>query len=141
MSDYYQTCGIPKPEPRARTKRREKREHADIVAAVRTYVFGRERGLCRICRIRPADSMHELVPRSVGGKVSKRNSVAVCGLGTTGCHGLIQAHQIQWAEHYGIGAQGPLTFTPISQTAADWLRVKVGERIESLPMSVYESDV
>lgn len=138
MADYYQICGTPKHEPRAKVKRRAEREHADVVAEIRCYVFGRERDVCRICRIRRAESMHELVPRSLGGKVSKRNSIAVCGSGTTKCHGWIQGHQIRWSDEDKRGAQGPLLFTPVSRQAAEWLRVKVGEQIESLPMGAYE---
>lgn len=119
-----------KPEPRKRLKARERVSYRDHVKAVRDYVFGRERGLCRCCRIRAAESMHELVFKSRGGKVSRKNSVAVCGDGVQGCHGLLQAHQV----HYGTsqrGADATLTFTPITARAADYLRVKVGESIVS----------
>lgn len=63
---------------------------------IRAFVFDREQDICRCCRLRRADSMHELRFRSLGGKVSKRNSVAVCGSGTTGCHGFLQSWQISW---------------------------------------------
>lgn len=39
-------------------------------------------------------SVHELVFKSLGGKVSLENSVTVCGSGTTGCHGYLQSHEI-----------------------------------------------
>lgn len=138
MAIDYSVLPLAKPEPRKRTKRRAQREHADVVAEIRCYVFGRERDVCRICRIRRAESMHELVPRSLGGKVSKRNSIAVCGSGTTKCHGFAQNHQVKWSDVDKMGAQGPLLFTPVSRQAAEWLRVKVGEQIESLPMGAYE---
>jgi hypothetical protein len=72
----------PKPEPRKRTKARKVRVSRAAVRDVRAYVFARERDICRICRKRPATSMHELQFRSCGGRVSKRNSVAACGDGS-----------------------------------------------------------
>lgn len=125
--------GFPKPEPRKRVKAREKRSYADHVKAVRDYVFGRERGICRCCRARAAQSMHELVFKSLGGKVQRKNSVAVCGeLGNDieFCHGLLQAHQIIFGAGQR-GAESTLTFTPTTQRAADHLRVKIGESIVS----------
>lgn len=143
MANYYEQCAIPKGEPRARTKRRKDRVQADADAEIRVFVFGRERDICRVCRVRRADSRHELIPRSLGGKVTKRNCIAVCGeiVGAVpSCHTYLQSHQIQWMADSLLGAQGKLTFTPVGREAADWLRVKVGEHIESLPMSVYESE-
>lgn len=77
--------------------------------------------------------MHELVFRSRGGKVSRKNSIAVCGDGVEGCHGHLQAHRVQFGAGQR-GAESTLVFTPVAQIAADWLRVKVGESIESPPM-------
>lgn len=69
----------PKPEPRARTKARKLRHQGDRHAEIRAYVFEREQHVCRCCRLRLAESMHELKSRGAGGKVSKTNSIAVCG--------------------------------------------------------------
>ncbi len=146
MIDYEAIAragGISKGEPRKRRKAREDRQQADKDAEVRVYVFGRERNVCRCCRIRPAESRHELISKGAGGKVSKRNCVALCGSivgAVPSCHTYLQSHAIQWCDEPGRGAQGPLWFTPISREAADWLRVKIGQRIESLPMSAYESE-
>lgn len=132
-------ASFPKPEPLARKRGRDRRVYADFVAKVRTFVFGRERGVCRCCRSRPAESMHELRPRSLGGKVSKYNSVAVCGSGTTGCHGYLQTYQIGYAfEQRPIDAQGTIIFTPGTHSAADWMKLPHGESISSAPMSTYE---
>jgi hypothetical protein len=90
--------------------------------SIREYVFEREQGICRCCRIRKAESMHELRFRSLGGKVSKRNSVALCGDGVQGCHGLLQRHEIDFACDIE-GAEGLLKFQPKTQRAADWMRV------------------
>ena len=131
--------GISKGEPRKRTKARAKRVHRGDVAEVRVYVFGRERNVCRCCRFRAAQSMHELRARSVGGKVSKRNSVAVCGDGVLGCHGFLQRHEIDvWTEDVQL-AEGTLTFTPTTERAAEFLRIKLGEDIESPPMLAMET--
>jgi HNH endonuclease len=49
---------------------------------------------CRVCGrlgARWNRSLHHLVPRSLGGDDVAANLVAVCGSGTTGCHGLIEA--------------------------------------------------
>src|SRR3954451_3813241 len=101
----------PKPEPRKRTKARKVRVSRAAVRDVRAYVFAREREICRCCRFRPAESMHELRPRSLRGKVSRTNSVAVCGSGTTGCHGYLQANEIRWHGDWR-GAEGTLMFVP-----------------------------
>jgi hypothetical protein len=79
--------GIGKGTPRKRTKARKVRVNRAAVRDVRAYVFAREREICRCCRFRPAESMHEIKPKSLRGKVSRINSIAVCGSGTTGCHG------------------------------------------------------
>lgn len=102
---------------------------------IRSYVFEREGGICRCCRLRRAESMHELKFRSAGGKVSKRNSVAVCGslVGTERCcHTYLQQNEIT-VEMSAEGAEGLLQFRPESQKAADWMRVKVGEWVCSMP--------
>lgn len=113
---YGEPC--PKPEPRKRTKARKKRQQSAQTKAIRLAVFDREQAICRCCRIRVADSMHEIVPRSLGGKVSTQNSVALCGSGTTGCHGLCQSYRVLI---HGRDANGPLRFEPATQAAKDWL--------------------
>lgn len=127
---YYQDCAIPKPEPRKRTKGRKRRAKVKTTREVRPYVFARERDICRCCRIRNAQSMNEEPPRSCGGKVSKRDSMAVCGDGTQGCHGFITRNEIVIGR--GVhGAEGTLTFTVKSRKAAEWCRVNVGHTIVS----------
>lgn len=129
----------PKPESRKRAKGRKDRARAQVTKDVRSYVFAREREICRCCRIRRAESMHELVPRGVGGKRSKTNSVAVCGDGTRGCHGFLQRHEITWDDYYRRGAEGALFFCPDSTAAAEWLRVRKGQEILSPPMVEMET--
>lgn len=122
-----------KPEPRKVLRERVKEIYADFVERIRAFVFGRERGICRCCRKRLAQSMHELECKGVGGKVSKRNSVAVCGLlvgSEPSCHTYLQLNQIAWSGG-PRRAQGTLTFWPKTQRAADWLGVTINHRIES----------
>ncbi len=99
---------------------------------IREYVFEREQGICRCCRIRKAESMHELRFRSLGGKVSKKNSVAVCGDGVRGCHGMLQRLQIAYVCD-SDGAEGQLRFCPLNAAAADWMRVPKNIWVCSMP--------
>lgn len=138
LPDHLGTLGaqrhdgvIAKPEPRKKSKRRAKRVQGDHVAAIREYVFDREWGVCRCCSFRGADSMHEIRPKSLRGKVSRTNSIAVCGSGTTGCHGFLQTRKIvvegeQDAEH-------TLHFVPMTEQAAEHVKVKRGQQIASGP--------
>jgi hypothetical protein len=122
--------------------RREEREEADHVKKVRLYVFARERNVCRICRFRPAESMHELKFRSAGGKVSKANSVAVCGDGVQGCHGFAQRHEIRYRfEHDGLGAESTIHFTPVTHAASEQMRIMLHEWIVSPVMSEVEAEL
>ncbi len=129
----------PKPELRKKSKARKLRLHRTVVHDVRDYVFARERGICRCCRAREAHSMHELRFKSLGGKVSKMNSVAVCGSGTTLCHGLLQRNAITW-EGTERGAEDSLLFRPKTDAAAEHMKLKIGEGIVSPPMREMDFD-
>lgn len=131
--DYYRTCGIPKPEPRKRSKAREKRQQAKDASGVRAYVFARERDICRCCRSRRAESRHELRFRSLGGKVTKANCVAVCGDGVQGCHGFLQRNEITYVA-WGNGAEDSLTFQPMTARAREWMKLADGQVLLSAPM-------
>lgn len=135
--------GFPKPEPRKKTKAREQRAQRKDSAAIRQYVFARERDLCRCCRKRLATSLHEIVPRSVGGKISKKNSIALCGDGVLGCHGFCQRWEIDICTIddaiADYGAEGHLTFRAKTPQSADWMGVNVGDSIVSPPMFAIEA--
>ncbi len=124
MGDYYQTCAIPKGTPRKTLKGRKQRTQRKETGEVRAYVFARERNICRCCRFRRADSMHELRPRSLGGKRSRTNSVAVCGDGVNGCHGFLQRYEIEWSGTAPWYAESTLWFQAMSQRAAEWVKVQ-----------------
>src|SRR6185295_18191522 len=93
---YGEACPKPTRAARLKAKRKERRTDADRVHVLRMYVMARERGICRCCRTRPAESMHELVPKSLRGHATRQNSVGVCGDGVQGCHGFLQRHEIEW---------------------------------------------
>jgi len=93
-----------------RTQAKPKRER-DAIAAIRRYVFEREKGICRCCGVQAAETMHEMRPRSLGGLISRENSIAVCGDGVRGCHGQLQRHEITVRIHSKRkGADGFLAF-------------------------------
>ena len=113
-------CAKPKgAEPtRKQVKAERDRGESKAVKAVRAAVFERERNLCRCCGHRKADSMHEIRPRSLGGRVALENSIGSCGSGTTGCHGLMQCHRIRVI---GKDANKPLQFEPADAGAREWM--------------------
>lgn len=132
---YTEECGIKKPELQARTDAREDRQESEKDAKVRAYVFARERNICRCCRSRTAESRHELRFKSLGGKVTRQNCVAVCGDGVRGCHGMLQDHSIAYDfEHPALGAESTVIFTAKDRQAAEWLRIEIGESISSQVM-------
>lgn len=138
LREYYAHCAIPKPEARQRVKARTDRKSALSTKDVRGYVFARERNLCRCCRSRDAESLHEIKFKSLGGKVSRKNSIAVCGDGVRGCHGFCQRHEIV-VGYSPLGAEGELIFTP-ETSVAEWMKVKLGEQILSKPMVEMEAE-
>ncbi len=125
----------PKPPKRAAIKRKRRATKAAHVKSVRAQVFEREEGWCRVCRaldsnavergwagiasvrdrlIQPATDLHEIRFRSLGGKVSTQNSIAVC----RSHHRDLQAHRISIVGSMAkngwmleeADANGPLTF-------------------------------
>jgi hypothetical protein len=132
LRDYYQTgAAFKKHTPTRDVKAKAKRDQAPQTKDVRSYVFARERNVCRCCRCRPAESMHELRPRSLRGTVSRKNSIAVCGSGTTGCHGYLQQHKIAVGYDAVTGAEGTLIFTPETEQSAEHLKIALGAQIVS----------
>ncbi len=143
LREYYRTCALAKVNVEAeKADRAETRQETAREARVRVYVFARERNLCRVCRLRAAVSRHELRFRSLGGKVTRENCVAVCGDGVHGCHGHLQAHRILYDFETPIkGAEGTILFPVNHEFAAEWLRVLVGHVLVSPPMVEIEEAV
>lgn len=133
--------------PKGATARRKAEAEAEAieaarVRAVRDQVFDRERGECRCCREfygrrRAAGSMHEIRPRSIGGEVSLENSIAVCGSGTSGCHGELQSYRIKVEKLTDAGAQGALRFYRDGSDPRD-RRADSGTVAESKPRAPLE---
>lgn len=83
--------------------------------------------------------MHELVFRSLGGKRSANNSVAVCGDGVRGCHGLLQRNEISWTSEKD-DAEGTLVFTVETAAASRWVRIALGNSWASPKLPFYMPD-
>lgn len=64
-----------------------KRDPAEVKA--RAIVKARSGGMCEVCGGKPSTNWHHRQNRSVGGRWDAANGLAVCGTGTTGCHGYI----------------------------------------------------
>jgi hypothetical protein len=83
--------------------------------------------------------MHELRPKSLRGKVSKYNSIAVCGDGVRGCHGYLQRHEIT----FDVGdnrAEAGIYFMPRTDAARTWMKLGEKHGLESPPMRETESE-
>ncbi len=65
LGDFYRTCAIPKPEPRAVTKKRAEKEDARDERQCREQTRRRDKGRCRIpgCSER-ATELHHITYRS-----------------------------------------------------------------------------
>jgi len=101
------STACPKPAPRAIEKaKRLKAAEAERVS-VKNAVWKRDRAACRVCG-KPADEMHELRFRSLGGRRSLENSIAVCTFRGNNCHRLLQSHAIHVE---GANANQRLVFT------------------------------
>lgn len=80
---------IADPKPRKRY-RASKKEWEDMHAAFRGSP-------CRICG-EPFQSLHHIFPRGKGGDDVIVNLAPLCGSGTTGCHGRIEARDAKARE-------------------------------------------
>lgn len=119
MAWFHGGVACPKPtKTRKQLKDRRHRAESATTKAVRLAVFDREQSTCRCCKVRLAESLHEIKPRSLGGKRTLSNCVALCGSGTTGCHGFVQSYRIVTI---GRDAEQALTFIPQTPDAKDWM--------------------
>lgn len=86
--------------------------------AAKKVVRARDKA-CRICLFRRSTEVHELVPKSKGGKASNFNSIGICGAANGGlCHSLIQQHAISFTFAQPLrGADGPMKFEMNESTA------------------------
>jgi hypothetical protein len=82
-----------KPYPKGTTKR--KRQNRDAWQILRERVLKLDR-ICVVCKQRPSESVHHVVPKDFSGDDVAHNLVGVCGTGTTRCHGLLESRD-PWA--------------------------------------------
>jgi len=104
---------LKKPLPRVVTKKIRDKQIEQHRQTVREQVFTRDQGICRCCRAH-ATEMHELRFRSLGGKRSLLNSIAVCTAlsGGNNCHRMLQTNVISYEfVKPAHGANGPIKFT------------------------------
>lgn len=83
----------PKPAVRGGIGRKKPVANKRTAASAERIADIREKKLadgCRLCGKHPA-SAHHIIPRSQGGIWTESNIVGLCGSGTTGCHGLVEA--------------------------------------------------
>lgn len=82
--------GIGRPKPKANKR-------TDASPARKAEIRAKKCDRCRVCGqphtllMGPAINAHHLIPRSLGGLWTESNIVGLCGSGTTGCHGLVEA--------------------------------------------------
>lgn len=81
-------------------------------SSARRIVRARSAGLCEVCGLRWAESMHHR--RKTGRVWASSNLLHVCGDGTVGCHGWIEAHPNEaeqagwWVRSYDVPADAPV---------------------------------
>lgn len=97
---------FPKPTPRVLVKAAKAKATEQQRRSVKRQVFDRDGGKCRVCG-GPATEMHELQFRSLLGKRSLENSIAVCIHNGRNCHRLLQTHAI---DVEGTNANARLVF-------------------------------
>lgn len=140
-----------KPMRRQAVKARERAYRARVDTgppkAARLLVLDRALGCCEICG-RPlyrfqtrewvdAHSFHHRQPRGMGGTRrpevnSPANLLLVCGTGTTGCHGHIEANRTEgYANGWLVRAAGDPAATPVLlEGSVLYLLTREGHRIE-----------
>lgn len=85
--------GDAQPDSKERQLSRGERRYTRKVASPKRWqqIIDAKRGPCKVCGATSGVSYHHLIPRSQGGSDSESNVVPLCGSGTTGCHGRIEA--------------------------------------------------
>lgn len=84
--------GRPDPKPERR-KKADRPEWDTITDAVKA----RDGEGCLLCGA-PDVTRHHVLSRSLGGDDAAENVILLCGSGTTGCHGLVEAHDPEVCE-------------------------------------------
>lgn len=115
----------PDPKVKPRGEKRSGRKK-DAAPARRAHL---QRLPCVVCGDSASPSQHHVLPRGQGGDDDDANLVTLCGSGTTGCHGLIEANDIDVRRELGayIKANRPDVVAYVQgklgkRQGADWLR-------------------
>ena len=88
--------------------------------AQRDACFERAKGHCEVCGCRLPEkgwNLHHRTNRGAGGtkrQVTCADGLAVCGSGTTGCHGYISGHFV-WSEDRGYVVRRNSIATPLTE--------------------------
>jgi AhpD family alkylhydroperoxidase len=90
-----------------------------IPTAMRDIVLTRDQNRCVRCVRYFADglNLHHRQLRSQGGKNTAANLIALCGSGTTGCHGWVHAHP---ADARAVGLIVPSWADPAETPVRTW---------------------
>ncbi len=85
----------------------------------------RSGGMCERCGVERATNLHHRRARGMGGTRRAVHTAEwllhLCGTGTTGCHGYIEAHpQISYAKGWKLRGTRPAT-TPVQLYAHGWV--------------------
>ena len=83
VTPYPKAAQVPPKKPR-----RTSASHARIAEIRAKKVDGQP---CRVCGTLDQVTAHHLIPRSLGGVWTESNIVGLCGHGTAGCHGDVEA--------------------------------------------------
>lgn len=83
--------GAPKPYPKAAQVPAKKQRRTDASPARKAEIREKKCAACRLCGATVGVNAHHLIPRSLGGLWTESNIVGLCGSGTTGCHGSVEA--------------------------------------------------
>jgi hypothetical protein len=86
-------------------------------AAGRRIVAQRSAGRCERCGLPGPTTVHHRVKRRRGGTWAPANLLALCGDGTTGCHGWVEAHPLNAQAH---GLDLPTGTDPTTAEAYLW---------------------
>jgi hypothetical protein len=112
-----------KPDPRPEKRKRATRsEWVDV----REAVTQRDGAACLLCGGSQDLTIHHVVPRSQGGDDIPANSVWLCGSGTTGCHGAIEARRPKMTALLRHGLPADVAEYVISKKGWAWLERRYG---------------
>lgn len=100
-------------------------------------ILSRANFMCELCHGSLSTmSLHHRRPRGMGGSKSSwihdpENLLAICGTGTTGCHGKVEsfrerAYEFGWLVHYGVMPHG----VPFVDLRGHWWLLHKDQKLE-----------